>query len=431
MRTPGYLRTAGFVLLLALAAGLAACGSAANAPDPTPISVSAIEWASDAAWHEKGQQAVGAAAKSVAGTDVRSVMFQTPGEYQEAVKANLGTAKAYPMFDWWFAYRMKELVDMGDVADVTSIWEKHIAAGEYPSSLMNSFGFNGRAYALPKGVNYWVVFYNKQIFDKYNLEPPQTWDEFMSIAQTLKENDVTPFGLDITTCEWCGFIWFEELLVRTDPSIYSRLMDGKLRYNDPEVIEVMLKWKDLLDRGYFTEPGLVDDDTSGMAFAGSVFAMYLIGDWWTANAETAGLRANKDYGIFVMPGITEKGSNALIIEGRPVLIAEHSPYKEAALEMADYFMGVEGQTIWARESKSNSPNLKVPEDSRPEHLRALASDVSDGEYTLLPRYWEATPPEIVEKVVVLLDKFVQEPASYRALMNEAQALADAYWVSHR
>jgi multiple sugar transport system substrate-binding protein len=335
------------------------------------------------------------------------------------------------MFDWWFAYRMKDLVDTGNVADVTAIWEKHIATGEYPQDLMNSFGFGGRAYALPKGVNYWVVFYNKKVFDTYQLQPPQTWDDFMEIAVTLKRNGVTPFGLDVTTCEWCGFIWFEELLVRTNPTIYNKLMDGKIGYNDPEIIEVMLKWKELLDKGYFTEPGHIDDDTSAMSFAGGTFAMYLIGDWWTANVETAGLRAGQDYGIFVMPGITENGSRPLIIEGRPVLISERSPHKEAALKMADYFMSVEGQTVWAKESNSNSPNLKVPEETRPAHLKALAAEVAAGKYVLLPRYWEATPPEIVEEVVVLLDKFVQDPASYGPLMDRAEQFADNYWLAHR
>ena len=35
--------------------------------------------------------------------------------------------------------------------------------------------------------------------------------------------------------------------------------------------------------------------------------MYLIGDWWTAGLERAGFIADEDYGIFVMPGITEAG----------------------------------------------------------------------------------------------------------------------------
>jgi ABC-type glycerol-3-phosphate transport system substrate-binding protein len=390
-----------------------------------------IDWASDAPWHEAGQKAVGEAAKASIGLDINSVIFSTPDEYQKAIKASLDTEEAYPTFDWWFAYRMKDLVDAGEVADLTDIWEKHIAAGEYPRDLVNSFGFSGRAYAVPKGVNYWVVFYNKQIFDKYSLKPPATWDEFMTTAQALKDKGVTPFGLDVTTCGWCSFIWFEELLVRTDPLMYAQLTDGRLHYNSPEVLAVMEQWKDLIDLGYFTEPGAVDDDTSGEAFARGDFAMYLIGDWWTANVEKAGFKANQDYGIFVMPGVTPKGTGALIIEGRPVLVAARSAHKESALKMADYFMSTEGQTIWATASKTNSPNLKVPQETRPEHLRGLAADVAAGKYRLFARYWEATPPPIVEKVVSLLNEFLLDPSSYIEVMDQAQEEANSYWTGQR
>jgi ABC-type glycerol-3-phosphate transport system substrate-binding protein len=417
-------------VLLVITAGLGVVSC--NTPEPLqPVTASVLDWASDAPWHEPGQQAVGEAAKLTTGLDIHSVIFSTTGEYQAAVMSTLSTDKAYPIFDWWFAYRMKDIVDSGQAADVTGIWEKHIAAGEYPRDLMNSFGFNGRAYAVPKGLNYWVVFYNKRIFDKYDLLPPVSWDGFLSTAETLKEKGVTPIGLDVTTCGWCSFIWFEELLVRTDPRLYVQVTDGRLPYNAPDVLRVMKTWKDLIDKGYFTKPGVVDDDTSAESLARGEFAMYLIGDWWTANIEKAGFKANKDYGIFVMPGITPNGSKALIIEGRPVVVAEKSANKEAALKMADYFMSTEGQTVWATTSKANSPNLKVADETRPEHLRTLAADVAAGKYRLFARYWEATPPQIVEQVVGLLSKFLIDPESYQEVMTQAQWEAENYWVGRK
>jgi len=40
------------------------------------------------------------------------------------------------------------------------------------------------------------LFYNKTIFDEYDLDPPDTWDELMAIAETLKANGVAPFMQD-------------------------------------------------------------------------------------------------------------------------------------------------------------------------------------------------------------------------------------------
>lgn len=413
-----FLAVASLAILLIMSTG-------SWAQDETVV----LDWVNDAAWHGPGQDALGEGAAQSLGIDINSVLFSSTDAFQATVRGALPTQSAFPIFDWWFGYRMKDLVDAGLLADVTDIWEKHIAAGEYPASLMNSFGFDGRAYALPKLVNYWVVYYNQNLFDQYGLEVPTTWDEFMAVADTLKSNGVTPFGLDVVSCRWCSFIWFEELLVRTDPALYQSLMTGETAYNDPQVVAVMEQWQSMIDAGYFTDPGEVNFATSAQSFVNGEFGMFLIGDWWTANAERAGFTAGEDYGIFVMPGITEAGNRSLIIEGRPVMIAENSPLRDQALEFADYFMSVEGQTVWATTSSINSPNLLVPEETRPAHLVALANAVSGGEYDLYTRYWEATPPQIVESVVDLLGQFVVDPTTLQATLDGAQQIAENYWAS--
>lgn len=400
-------------------------GASALAQDQPVV----LDWVNDAPWHQEGQDALGDAAVEAIGIDINTVMFSSTDAFQATVRGALPTDSAFPLFDWWFGYRMKDLVDAGLLADVTDIWQTHIDNGEYPASLMNSFGFDGHAYALPKLINYWVVYYNKHVFEQYGLNVPTTWDEFMAVADTLKSNGVTPFGQDVVSCRWCSFIWFEELLVRTDPALYQSLMTGDTAYNDPQVVAVMEQWRDLIDAGYFSQPGEIDFDTSADSFANGDFAMLLMGDWWTANIERAGLAAGEDYGIFVMPGITDAGNRSLIIEGRPVLIAENSPQRDDALKFADYFMGVEGQTIWATTGKVNSPNLLVAEETRPAHLLELANAVANGDYDLYTRYWEATPPDIVEAVVDLLGQFAVDPTTLQATLDGAQQIAEDYWAS--
>ena len=38
------------------------------------------------------------------------------------------------------------------------------------------------------------MLYNKQVFKDNNLEVPTTWDEFISVCDTLKGNDITPIA---------------------------------------------------------------------------------------------------------------------------------------------------------------------------------------------------------------------------------------------
>ena len=80
------------------------------------------------------------------------------------------------MFTWWSGWLMKELVDAGMLADVSSIWEKQGDA--YSDGVKEAFTFDGKQYGVPLNLAYWVTFYNKNTFEKHKLDVPKTWDDF-------------------------------------------------------------------------------------------------------------------------------------------------------------------------------------------------------------------------------------------------------------
>src|SRR4029079_581177 len=152
-------------------------------------------------------------AKGADGVDVKATPDPDTSSYQAAVRAALKTPSAPGLFTWWSGYRMKDLVDAGLVADVSRILQKYVDAGKYSASLANAYTFDGKIYAVPVNIAWWVVFYNKKVFAEYGLTPPKTWDDLEKINATLKQNNVTPFGATVQG-RWPAFIWFEEFLIR-------------------------------------------------------------------------------------------------------------------------------------------------------------------------------------------------------------------------
>jgi multiple sugar transport system substrate-binding protein len=382
-----------------------------------------LEWYNDAAWHEPGHDALSVLAEKEIGIGVKTISFPDTSTYQTQMRMALTTPSAPPLFDWWFGYRMKDLVDAGLVADVTHVWQKHIETGEYPASLMSSFGFDGKAYAIPKMVNYWVMLYNRNVFEELNLTVPETWDDFILLCDKLKQEGVTPIGA--VGLGWEPFVWFQEILIRIDPEMYVDLMEGRIKYNDPKVVDAVKLWKDMMDRGYFSEAGMTGE-ARDKAFMQGKIAMILLGDWFAPMLIKEGM-SEAEFGLFVVPGVTDKGSRALIVEGRPILVAARSRQRAEAEKFLDYFMTVEAQTEFANVLSISSTNGLVPQETRPSYLRQLSQDVADGKYDLYTRYWEATPPEIVEPVVELLGKFMAHPDQYMQVLNDAANIADKYW----
>ena len=387
-----------------------------------------VDWHNEASWMKPGQEAVGKASAAAIGIGIENIFNPDTAAYQAEIRVSLTTPKAPSLFDWWSNERMRDLFEAGLLADLTPIWQKHINAGEYTQSMMSNFGFNGKAYAIPKFVQYYAVMYNKGIFDKYNLKPAATWPEFLALCDKIKSLGILPLGLPIGGISWTSMLWFGGLMVGNDPQAYDDLCSGKIKYNDPKVIAVMKIWKDLIDKGYlggfdYGIDSLVD------GFAKNEVAMAYVGDWWISEAKIhAGF---ENLGVFLLPGTTPKGMKSVIVETRPILVGAKSSHLSDALKLADYLMSVEGSRIHAQALSTNPPNRKASYPGVPPLLKQLSNEVAKGNYVMCVRYWEATAPEIVTEFVEMLVKFIRNTDSMNEVLDQATQMADAYWATRR
>ncbi len=54
-------------------------------------------------------------------------------------------------------------------------------------------GGEGEVNGVPFAANASGLLYNEEIFEQYDVDVPQTWDELIAAAQTFQDNDVVPF----------------------------------------------------------------------------------------------------------------------------------------------------------------------------------------------------------------------------------------------
>ncbi len=58
------------------------------------------------------------------------------------------------------------------------------------------YDIDGKTYALPYRTDFWVLYYNKKMFDDAGIEYPKnlTWDEYEDLAKKLSKNDGQVYG---------------------------------------------------------------------------------------------------------------------------------------------------------------------------------------------------------------------------------------------
>ncbi len=218
--------------------------------------------------------------------------------YKTAIRNFLAT-EAPDVCLWFAGNRMKFFVDQDLFMDVSDLWEEE---GLYDSmaSSVKAMTVDGKQYGVPWSYYQWGVYYRTDVFAKYGLEEPKTWDDFMNVNDTLVANGVTPITIG-TKYLWTAAGWFDYMNLRVNGYDYHmRLMAGEASYLDPELDAVFDLWADMLNSGHFLENHATYSWQEAQAplISGDA-AMYLIGNFIIPDLDSAGVV--DDIGFFQFP----------------------------------------------------------------------------------------------------------------------------------
>ncbi|MEH7546710.1 extracellular solute-binding protein [Neobacillus vireti] len=151
-----------------------------------------------------------------------------------------------------------------------------------------SYAVDGKTYGLPLELNISYVFYNKEIFKKYNLEVPKTFEEYKNVVKTLAKNGVTPATVGAKD-GWPASFWFMYLADRIGgPTILTDVIHGKAKMTDPAIVKAGQEVQNLVDMGGFEKgaSALSNEDAKGY-FMNEKAAMFLTATWELPNYTTS------------------------------------------------------------------------------------------------------------------------------------------------
>ena len=211
----------------------------------------------------------------------------------------------------------------------------------YDASAIKDAGtFGGKVYEVNTGrYAFTGVFYNKDLFAKYNVKVPTTWSELVSAVDTFKKNKVIPMtagGKD----GWPVLVAGYGILLSEYPdqsALVKGLWTGTSKWNDAKSLDM---WKKLqiLSRDMI-EPGAsaISFDAAPGRFAAGNVAMYPAGSWDAPSIESANPKLN--FGYFPMPGSDNAADNKYLGGKYDVgwIVNAKSASKDAALKWLAMF----------------------------------------------------------------------------------------------
>lgn len=396
---------------------LASCGGGGDS------SSSAVEFYTDKGGENVGiMNSMSDQIKKDGGVGYKTVGYTEVTAYETAIQQSLDSDKAPGLFTWWSGDKLKKLVDNDLVVDLTKEWKDYYEKEGVNPGLADAFTINGKVYAAPYSVLYNGILYNKHLFDKYNLEVPKTWDEFIKVCDTLKANKVEPIGLK--NDPWASFLWFQTLTASYDPDLYVGLTKGDIKYTDPEMKKVMKIWQKMIKKGYFGDP--VDPASQAKMFSSDKSAMIYEPTVTSTNLKKDyNMEPGKDFDVFVAPSMTANQKQVIFYEAAPIVVSKNSKQSAEAKKVLQSFYKKDVQQIFVDEAGIINTNQTKSDDPVNGGFVKEAADTS--KYTVMIRYYEATPIDIVNVATDELWKFFYNPtdAMIDDTLNTIQKAADS------
>ncbi|MCX6443840.1 MAG: extracellular solute-binding protein [Actinobacteria bacterium] len=229
----------------------------------------------------------------------------------------------------------------------------------------------GKTVLLPTGQDVTnVIWYDTDVFAKYKLTPPTTWEELLAICAKLKAAGITPFAMGNKDM-WVAGNWFAHVYSRIiGEKMYHEIMTLQTPMNSPELVEAMKIVVEMKKNGYINASAnsIADNEGYTLFFKGEA-AMLPIGSWIVGTQKDEA--PNKHMDFFNIPTISGgKGDQSSVI-GVTVgyVINAKSEKIDKTVEFFEGFFSDKITAAWQKQGSSPVTKTAMAEQLDPLQIK--------------------------------------------------------------
>lgn len=253
---------------------------------------------------------------------------------------------------WIEPSMLPEFSENGYIYDLTEEAQSRGITERFQDGMLDVNMVDEKLYGFPSEVMMPCYYYNKKIFQKYELEVPETWEDFLQACRTLSENGVTPIAKGALS-NWSVWNW-QNIFVRCGffDDIDS-ILAGEESFHNEHFLEAYEKIEELSDAGAYAENVKTMDYFQAIeVFLAGNAAMLDSGNFACRDIE--GSEIAQDIGCFAYPlldnGITDAKTRICTFNGPYAIAAkaaEDEAKKDAIFQFFAFYYSEEGAQIVA------------------------------------------------------------------------------------
>jgi len=307
-------------------------------------------------------------------------------QYETLVNTKLASGDGPDLFNVNSGTKLDPLINSNNIMALNDeSWVSRLS----PSGL-EAASRNGNVYALPGFQAIIGVVYNKQIFKELGLSIPQHWDEFLEVAQKIKDSGKIPLALglrDAFVTQFIPYAMAPSAIYRDHANFDNEMYEGKQTFVGSPWEQMLADYLGLEEKGFF------NDDVMGTGLD-SMFQMMASGDAAMSVIVSPmigairGMNPEIELGVFPLPYVKE-GETIYVSTGTSNVFAVNANTKhpEAAKQYLDFLSQPDNMMVLIEGSLSAF--VDVPSQADPA-IMETEDAMKKGTYTMLDTIWPNT-----------------------------------------
>lgn len=227
--------------------------------------------------------------------------------------------------------------------------------------------FQGKFWEIPNSVDVIYWDYNKDVYQKVGIKPPDTFDEMVANFDKLKAGGVTAVNLGVRSSFAGGWLFGNLIQAAAGTNAVKDVLFADGKWDQPEFVHAAQILQDWVKKGYISPASttLMDSEVVPI-FENKQAGTYCVGTWLipTMTGDKVDI-TNVD--AFVMPTIAPTGSKLPTGGfGNSFIVAANTKNPDAALAWMDYLVSEDYvQALMDNPANGTIPAAKVPASAKP------------------------------------------------------------------
>lgn len=281
--------------------------------------------------------------------------------YQQLLAAQSTDADVLFIDVIWIGMLQRNMLDLKPLVPAEEV------AQHFQSTIDAATTQDGRLVALPWYMDTGLMYYRKDLLEKYGKQPPKTWDELTETAKLIQEKERAAGNPDL----W-GFTWqgksYEGLTCDAIEWVASSgggtiiEPDGKVSINNPAASKALTRAKDWVKT--ISPEGVLgyDEETSRAVFeaGNAVFHRNWPYVWGTSQAD--GSKVAGKVGMMALPVGADGQKSSGCLGPMYLGISKYTAKPELATQLLRYLVGPEVQKMRAIEGAYNPTQKSLYSD---------------------------------------------------------------------